>query len=435
MGLATPIGKSPKIPDVNESPGTTPKDFYEERISEPQNGSGTPEDFAVELRFEQKEKEEARNERSADEMFQGSLVVQQRKGIGRRRDGSKIYWKSQKYWSRNWELLGEYLGTAKTFVDLGEENSITKQAVEQLVEILREDIEVHTYGSKKEQVDRKVEAKPLGLFKLRNELEDVRSTVSMFIQDREKGTNTENLTETYGEEYSSYYRLIMILSTIGIEVPHIDNARRPGYFERFRVLSDPEISFERKKELLSGISRGMIKKWGKEAFHVDNLTHALKNAGLYMPLQEIPKFIQRLQELDPKIYIHTKHDKKRGLNNHFVALADSGRLKQLAQLPEFERYQIPAVRMFGKPLPEGVKITTFDLKKGIKSGRYISYTPILSLDMRKQISEGKMGYEDIIGEDAPGRIFVYRHGEIVVESEGWGELWAYIKKREIEFGF
>lgn len=434
MGLATPIRKSPITPDVSESPGTTPQDFYEERIVEPQNGSGTPEGFAVELGFEQKEKEEARDERSADEMFQGSLVVQQRNGIGRRRDGSGIDWERQKNWSRNWEILGEYLGTAKTLVDLGKKNNITKQAVEHLIEILLEDVEVHTFGAKK-RLGRKVEGKPHAIFRLRNELEDAESTRSMLIEDIENGTGAKKMNKRYGLNYVTQCR--KELSPFGVEVPYVDNATQPGFFERYKAFSDPGISFERKKELFSALTYPQIYNRGKEAFHVDNLAHALKDAGLYVHPKEIPKLIQRFHELDPDIYIHTiKHvGEKFRLNYHFVALADSGKLKQLAQLPEFQRYQIPSVRMFGKPLPEGVKFTTSDLKKGIKSGQLIQYASVLSPDLRKQISEGKIGYEDIISEDAPGRIFVDKRGVIFLELEGWGELWGYIMKREMELGF
>lgn len=419
IGLSTPIKR------CGEMTRKTPEQFYQEREAEPKSYSGTPEDMYKEHSLEQ--------ERTADEVYEGSLVVRQdpETGVVTRPDGTKISWGNQRDWERNWEVVGKYMSGEKSLREIAKDHKLTHERVSQIVESIRGDLELHFQGGKNKPGESS--EKPHHLFNSQRELEDPKSEINEFLKDLGNGETTQELNEKYGSIKVAKHR--RDLAQLGISVPKENNMKNPEFRSQFEQLSNPNISFKRKGELLSLLTMGRIERFGADAFHLRAMLPALKeDLKLYVDSRNLAKFISRLKKLDPKIYtlslFHGFDRERNRLVYHYVLGIDIPRIQRLKDSGELKEYQIPAVRIFGKKLPEGSKMTTTDIVKGRRNKELVQANSIIGIQARKRIRDGELDYGDIIGEDCPGTVFVTRAGDLYIPTGEADIIRKYIQERE-----
>lgn len=432
IGLSTPIWKNRS--NTVYAPGSTPQDFYQEKLSEEKIMNSTPEDIATELEREKEAQKEAEDTRSADEIFGATLIVRQKpsKQITMRRDGSRIIWKAQRQWERKWEMVGEYLGGKDTLEDIGNKHRLSHQRIIRVAQELIEDAEIHFYGYKQPNPGRKAEGKPHALMNLRFEIGDEGSEISNVLADIEKGVTTEKLNKKYGNPKIGEYR--GRLADLGVIIPFGDSMKNPKYRDSFSALSDPETSFEHKKELLSRVTRGRLGGNELKALHISVLSKVLEEVGLYVAPQHMRSVIKQMIERDPEFYVHSLSlevkDRESPYYYHFIADADISRVQKFARFEEFDKHRVPPLRTFGKPLPSEAQINTYELKKGVKSGIYRAVGEILSKEARNLIEQGIVDYSDIINYDCPGEVHITRRGSIYVRAEEFDAVTLYVKEKE-----
>src|SRR3989344_4906076 len=179
LGLSTPLRR--RASDTQYAAGITPEEFC--GLDEFTGRSSTPEEFYQELEYERKVEAERDSNISAEEMFEGTdVVLRDPSNISHRPDGTRINWKSRQHtWKRNWEIVGEHIGTCSTLADMAQREGITREAVRQIC-VKNKATMLSCLGLDKmlQESD-----KPQRLWNRRDELADPKSRFSEFIDDLE----------------------------------------------------------------------------------------------------------------------------------------------------------------------------------------------------------------------------------------------------------
>lgn len=428
-GLSCPIRRSRR--DVQYSSGTTAKEMFDETVNEPRDVSSTPESMFEELKVEAVESENQDRPLTAEEMFEGTIIVLRNPKDFKGQERKK--WASlQPAWIRNWAITGEYFGSGSSEGQIAGRFGFTRQNIDQITKKHQSCISSWRSLPNANKGGKGEESKPQGLWNRRTELLDPESDLSRFIQDHENGEEFDKLSQKYGYKVDRYRTLLKDLD-VEVTIPHKQNWLNKEFSGQFIRLEDPNLPIKEKRRILSNITRGLLEEHGKEELHVIGIRDLSIRAGLYIRLQDVKRIMPVLKK--NKLIVHSipviSHGKI--IRNHHIL--PSGDIEKavlaLQNDPSIADLRVPTVIAYGKEA-SGKTPNTNTLQNGGKSNTYVRDSLVVGKNTKRFIKEGKIAFSDIVGEDCPGTLYVQRKRGIFVKTEEKEALRVYFAAVEQE---
>lgn len=340
FGLSTPIRKNRAV--LAYSPGTTSEDFYLESVFEFQEKESTPDSLHREIMMERERATRTPVVETAEEVYEGTLVVHRdpNTGFTERKDKSRINWRNQKNWVRNWEVSGSHLGGDNSLQKTADRYGIKQQRAVQIVDEQVNDMRIHLLKMPYSMSDNKSSGKPLGLINLRRDLGNAEDPAVGILSEVERGERISNIIEQHSG-YNVDYLRNRLRKVIGENVISFANLAHedPNYF---LPLSDPNVSKEEKTRLLFGILPSILKYGDREALHVLPLSDALASLAFPKNHRTLSSVASLIIERDKEIAIRIEQSIREGKvvgKYYFLADGDLPRLAKVVKHSDFDQYR------------------------------------------------------------------------------------------------
>lgn len=423
-GLSTPIRRNRL--DFRFTDGDIPEDFYDQ--AENSEMSGAPEEVYIETQ-EDMENQSKISEMGAEEMFEGTTVVLRSPDtISYRKNRPKIVWKARnKNWARNMEVIGEYLGSGSTYDQLVEKYELGfRQRLDKILqEFLKVDMEIKKPNTKSSQT-----SKPNGLWELRSYLFNPDSEISRLIQDLEKGDKRGDLMLKYSRSLISFYRELSEEFSLPYKITRLSEERQ-NIHKEFEELDNPDLEFERKKEIMKKIGRYEA-RLGSELAHVQSLLNLAKASGFFINPRDLKRIGLVLKKEGIFIVKVPSYSNGRiqGYYN-YVANGDSEKITNIIQNSgELADLREPSVTVLGKESDK--KVNTYD----IEFGEYVGVLGTIKR-MTGNARNKNFSPDDFLGGDCPVSVYKTRphkkgggrdQREYFVEKSDLEKLKDYLKQ-------